>query len=53
MIKHNKVAKIFHANQENVLNTLGALYVLYRYVLCINADECHSDVFANDKHFLV
>lgn len=50
MIKHNKVAKIFHANQENVLNALGALYVLNRYVLFINADECHSDVFANDNH---
>ena len=38
---------------ENVLNALGALYVLNRYVLFINVDECHSDVFANDNHCLV
>lgn len=49
-IKHNKVAKIFHANQENILNALGALYILNRYILSILAgEEDNVDIFSNDN----
>ena len=50
-IKHNKVAKIFHANQENILNALAALYILNRYVLSINADNNGGiDIFGDDNN---
>lgn len=49
-IKHNKVAKIFHANQKNILNALAALYILNRYVLSIYADKNGDiDVFKGDN----
>ena len=56
-IKHNKVAKIFHAKQETVLNALAALYILNRYVISINAKEngvvdifeCDSNSFKLNK----
>lgn len=49
-IKHNKVKKIFHANQENVLDALGALYILNRYILSILAKEGGKiDSFSNDE----
>ena len=50
-IKHNKVAKIFHANQENVLNALAALYILNRYVLFIHANYNGGiDIFNDDNN---
>ena len=50
-IKHNKVAKIFHANQENIINALAALYILNRYVLSINADNNGGiDIFGDDNN---
>lgn len=49
-IKHNKIAKIFHANQENVLHALGALYILNRYILSILAIKGFGeDIFLNDE----
>ena len=50
-IKHNKVAKIFPANQENILNALAALYILNRYVLSINAENNGGiDIFGDDNN---
>ncbi len=50
-IKHNKVAKIFHANQETILNALAALYILNRYVLYFNAVASGGiDIFGEDNN---
>ena len=50
-VKHNKVAKIFHANQENVVNALAGLYILNRYILSIITPEGDVDVFPYDKQY--
>lgn len=50
-VKHNKAKKLFHAKQENILNALGALYILNRYVLSIITKENDNiGVFSNDRY---
>ena len=51
MVKHNKVAKIFHAKQGNVLNALAGLYIMNRYILNAIIAEGDVDIFPNDKQF--
>lgn len=49
-IKHNKAKKLYEANQKNVLNALGALYILNRYVLSIIVKNKEQvDIFSNDR----
>lgn len=49
-VKHNKAKKIFHANQENILNAMSALYILNRYILSAIAKETSEiDIFFNDN----
>lgn len=50
-IKHNKVSSMAYGNQVNVLNALGALYILNRYVLFITAKQGgETDIFPNDQY---
>lgn len=50
MIKHNKINKLFHANQEIIIKALGALYTFSVYILHTMKEENDGiDIFLNDR----
>lgn len=48
-IKHDKMKSFSEASQENVLNSLAALYILNRYILI--SQDCKIDIFLEDKKY--